>query len=311
MRRSDAQRWAAQKVLMSEELEQLSTPTESAASEAPAPSNTPNESHDDTGTEETGLLGQVESDDDEIEVTGKKYRVPKELSAHLKELEQGNLRQDDYTRKTQTAAEKVREVEARAQALQARENFNQQHIQAVAEIIGIDKQLAAFQKLDWNAITDAEPVQAMKLERQMRELQQQKTQLVHGIEQTRLQQDHSAQQAAARRKQESVAQLQKEIKGFGTPEVARELYEAGTRHGIKPDEWDRLDDPRIYKLIHIANQYDKLIAKQKTEAKPKPAEVVPINRVSPGAGAVKKSITDPKLSVADFIKQRNDQLRRK
>jgi hypothetical protein len=81
---------------MMEDQEQLSAPTESAQAEAPAPSNAPQESqNDDVGTDETGLLGQVESDDEEIEAAGEKYRVPKKLSAHLKELEQGSLRQDD------------------------------------------------------------------------------------------------------------------------------------------------------------------------------------------------------------------------
>jgi hypothetical protein len=208
-------------------------------------------------------------------------------------------------------AEKVREVESRAQALHAREQFHQQHIGAVAEVISIDKQLAAYQKLDWNGLTDADPVQAMKLERQMRELQQQKTQLLHGIEQTREQQTQAQQQAIARRRQEAVATLQREIKGFGTPEVAKELYETGTKYGIQQDDWDRLDDPRIYKLINVARLYEKLVSKQTTEAKPKSAEVVPITRVSPGAGAVRKSLSDPNISMDDYIKLRNEQKRRK
>lgn len=297
---------------MMEDQEQLSAPTESAQAEAPAPSNAPQESqNDDVGTDETGLLGQVESDDEEIEAAGEKYRVPKKLSAHLKELEQGSLRQDDYTRKTQTVAEKAREIESRVQQLQAREQFHQQHIGAVAEVISIDKQLAAYQKLDWNGLTDADPVQAMKLERQMRELQQQKTQLLHGIEHTREQQTLAQQQATARRRQEAVATLQREIKGFGTPEVAKELYETGTKYGIQQDDWDRLDDPRIYKLINVARLYEKLVSKQTTEAKPKSAEVVPITRVSPGAGAVRKSLSDPNISMDDYIKLRNEQKRRK
>ena len=295
-----------------EEQEELSQPTESDQAEAPAPSNTPHESQDnENGTDDAGLLSPQESDDEEIEAAGDKYRVPKKLSAHLKELEQGSLRQDDYTRKTQTVAEKAREVESRAHALQAREQFHQQHIQAVAEVISIDKQLGAFQKLDWNGLTDADPVQAMKLERQFRELQAQKTQLLHGIEQTNVQQTQAQQQATARRRQEAVATLQREIKGFGTPEVAKELYDTGTKYGIQQDDWDRLDDPRIYKLIDIARKYDKLVSKQTTEAKPKSAEVVPITRVSPGAGAVRKTLSDPNISMDDYIKIRNEQKRRK
>lgn len=295
-----------------QEQEELSTPTESAQVEASTPSNTPAESISDASTDTEAVeSAPVESDDEEIEVTGEKYRVPKKLSGYLKELEQGSLRQDDYTRKTQTVAEEKRAIEARAQALQAREHFQQQHIQAYAEVIAIDKQLSAFQKLDWGGLEDADPVQAMKLNRQMRELQEQKTQLMRGVEQTKAQQDQFRQQATARLKQEAVSILQREIKGFGTPEVAEELFNTGTKYGIKQNEWDNLDDPRIYKLIDTARKYDKLVAKQTTEAKPKVAEVVPITRVNPGGGTVKKTISDPDISVGDFIRLRNEKLRRK
>jgi hypothetical protein len=290
--------------------EQLSEPTESAAPEA-VQSPSPEPTQTESTAEDAGLLGTQESDDEEYEVASEKYRIPKTLAAHLKELQQGSLRQEDYTRKTQTVAEKVREVEAERQSLAAQRQFQQQHVQAVAEVIAIDKQLAKYSQLDWNGLSDADPVQAMKLDRQMRELQQQRTQLVGGIEQTQQQQTQAQQQAIARQRQEAVAQLQREIKGFGTPEVAKELYETGTKYGIKQDEWANLDDPRLYKLIDIARKYDKLVSQKTTEAKPKAAEVVPITRVTPGAGANRKSINDPGISMADFVKLRQEQTRRR
>ena len=297
---------------MSGEQEQLSEQTESVATEAAQPSNSPNETTgNESGADEAGLLGQLESDDEELDVDGEKYRVPKKLSAKLKELEQGSLRQDDYTRKTQTVAEERRALESERQQLVAQKQFQQHYIDAVADVKAIDKQLTNYQKLDWNALSDADPVQAMKLDRQMRDLQQQRTQIVSGIEQASSQQAQAQQQAIARQRQEAVAQLQRDIKGFGTPEVAKELFETGTKYGIKDDEWKNLDDPRLYKLINVARLYDKLVAKQTTEAKPKSAEVVPITRVTPGSGAVKKSITDPNISMEDYIKARNEMKRRK
>ena len=296
-----------------DEQEELSTQTESAQADAAESPQTLRESIEssDSGTDETGLLGELESDDEEIDAAGEKYRVPKKLSAHLKELEQGSLRQDDYTRKTQTVAEERRALESERQQLVAQKQFQQQHVQAVAKVMAIDEQLAKYQALDWNGLTDADPVQAMKLDRQMRDLQSQRTQIVSGIEQTSAQQHQAQQQAIARQRQDAVAQLQRDIKGFGTPEVAKELFEVGTKYGIQQDEWKNLDDPRLYKLINVARLYEKLVAKQTTEAKPKVAEVKPITRVNPGGGAVSKSISDPKISVNDFIKLRNQQLRRK
>ena len=288
-------------------MEQLSEPTESAPAEAAAPSNLPNEV-------DTGISDEVvtpETDDEEYEVASEKYRIPKTLAAHLKELEQGSLRQDDYTRKTQSVAEEKRAIEARAQQLQQREQFQQQHVQAVAKVMAIDEQLAKYQALDWNGLTDADPVQALKLDRQMRELQMQKTQLVNGIEQSQQQMSMAQQQAIARQRQEAVAQLQREIKGFGTPEVAKELFETGTKYGIKENEWANLDDPRLYRLIDIARKYDKLVSQKTTEARPQVAEAKPITRVTPSAGANRKSINDPGISMADFVKLRQEQTRRR
>jgi len=301
----------SQKVTMSD-LEQLSDTTESAAPEAVEPSSSPVQSNEsESSTDETGLLGSTESDDDEIEAAGEKYRVPKKLSAHLRELEQAGLRQDDYTRKTQSVAEEKRAIESERQQLVAQKQFQQQHVQAVAKVMAIDEQLAKYQALDWNGLTDADPVQAMKLERQMRELQTQRTQIVGGIEQTSQQQAYAQQQATARQRQESVAQLQRDIKGFGTPEVAKELFETGTKYGIKENEWANLDDPRLYKLIDIARKYDKLVSQKTTEARPTVAEVKPITRVTPGAGTNRRSLSDPGLSMADFVKLRQEQTRRR
>ena len=288
-------------------MEQLSESTESAPAEALAPSNLPNEV-------DTGISDEVvtpETDEEEYEVASEKYRIPKTLAAHLKELEQGSLRQDDYTRKTQSVAEEKRAIEARAQQLQQREQFQQQHVQAVAKVMAIDEQLAKYQALDWNGLTDADPVQALKLDRQMRELQMQKTQLVNGIEQSQQQMSQAQQQAIARQRQEAVAQLQREIKGFGTPEVAKELFETGTKYGIKENEWANLDDPRLYRLIDIARKYDKLVSQKTTEARPQVAEAKPITRVTPSAGANRKSINDPGISMADFVKLRQEQTRRR
>ena len=115
-------------------------------------------------TDEPGLMTQAESDAEEIDYEGEKYKVPKVLKDAF-------LRNADYTTKTQTLAEQRREFEAQQQQAVARQEFQQKHIQAVAKVISIDERLEQFSKLDWNAITDADPVQALKLDRQMRDLQ--------------------------------------------------------------------------------------------------------------------------------------------
>lgn len=245
----------------------------------------------------------VESDEDDYEVGDDKYRIPKTLKAHLDELKAGNLRNEDYTQKTQSVAEQRRAFEAERQAFAQQQQLASQHIEKVAEIKAIDRQLEQYQKLDWNALVDADPVNAMKLDRQMRELQQQRNASVQAIEQATARTSYESQQETARRIQEAKATLSKEIKGYGSPEVMKELGATAKAFGYRDEELANVNDPRAVKLLYEASQYRKLMAKAKTAEK---ADVKPITRIA-GAGATAQR--DPSaMTDVEFAKWRHRQI---
>jgi hypothetical protein len=175
--------------------------------------------------------------------------------------------------------------------------------------MAIDTQLEQFAKLDWNALTDADPVQALKLDRQMRSLQQQRGQQVSAIEQAQSRIAMEQSQATARQLQAAQAELAKEIKGYGTPELNKALTEVGKAFGYKAEELSNVQDPRAVKLLHEAYLYRQLVAKAKAE-KPTSADIVPITRVSGANASGNKSIGDPGLSDAEFIRQRREYIRK-
>ena len=239
----------------------------------------------------------MESDDEEIEHEGAKYKVPKPLKEAF-------LRQADYTTKTQTLAEERRGLEAERQQLAAQQQFQQQHIKDVAKVMSIDERLEQFRQIDWNAAMDADPVGAMKLDRQMRELQQQRTQVVQSIEQTQARTSYESQQATARRNAEAAQELAREIKGFGTPEVTKALKDTGKAFGYKPEELDSVTDPRAVRLLHEAYMYRKLVAEKKAPEAGK--TITPITRVSGAAATVQK---DPsRMSDSEFAQWRKRQI---
>ena len=250
---------------------------------------------------------QVESDEDDYEVGDDKYRVPKALKAHIDELKAGNLRNEDYTQKTQTVAEQRKALEAERQEFVQRQQFQNQHLEKLSEVKAIDRQLEQYQKLDWNALTDADPVQALKLDRQMRELQTQREASVREINESVSKSTLEQQQATARQLQEARAALTREIKGFGTPEVTKALTETGKAFGYKPEELANVNDPRAIKLLHEAMLYRKLVAEKKTPAAP---EVKPITRVGGGSATAQKSIGDAELSDAEYIRMRREYIRK-
>ena len=274
-----------------EEMEQPALP-ESEVQETPETQPT-----DDISSSTDEPTESVESDDEEIEHEGAKYKVPKPLKEAF-------LRQADYTTKTQTLAEERRGLEAERQQLAAQQQFQQQHIKDVAKVISIDERLEQFRQIDWNAAMDADPVGAMKLDRQMRELQQQRTQVVQSIEQTQARTTYESQQATARRNAEAAQELAREIKGFGTPEVTKALKDTGKAFGYKPEELDSVTDPRAVRLLHEAYLYRKLVAEKKAPEAGK--TITPITRVSGAAATVQK---DPsRMSDSEFAQWRKRQI---
>ena len=262
------------------------------------------------GNEEAQDTDPVEApevdDSEEIDHEGEKYKLPKKLA---EEWKNGRLRQQDYTVKTQDLAKQKTEFETAQQEFVARQQFQQQHIQAVAKVMAIDERLEQFSKLDWNALTDADPVQALKLDRQMRELQQQKAQQIEGLQQSQAKLTFEQQQATARRQQEAREELSKDIPGFGTAEVQKQLLEVGKAAGYKQEELANVQDPRAVKLLHKAYLYDQLIAKAKAPATTS-ANITPITRVTGASAATQKSIGDKALSDADYNRMRREYIAR-
>jgi hypothetical protein len=223
---------------------------------------------------------ELDADGEEIEYEGEKYKVPKTLKEAF-------LRQQDYTQKTQTLAEQRKAVDAERVEIQQRAQMQQQYVQEVAEAISLDKQLEQYGQIDWNALYDSDPVQAMKLDRQMRELQAQRDGVVSNITAKQRQQAMDSQQATAKQLQEAMAVVAREIPNW-SPETAKALNGYGQTLGYAAQELANLSDPRAVKLLHKAYMYDQLVAKQSVKPKPEPQEK-PVTRIAASKATATKS----------------------
>lgn len=237
-------------------------------------------------------------DGEEIDYEGEKYKVPPKLKEAF-------LRQADYTVKTQTLAEQRRDFEAQQEQFTQRQQIQQQHLRDVAKVISIDERLGQFAQIDFNALTDADPVQALKLDRQLRELQSQRAQIVQSINEAQQRTAMESQQETAKRLQEATATLAREIKGFGTPEVTQALIDTGKAFGFTSEELAKAQDPRAIRLLHEAYMYRKLVSERKAEAKPT-VEAKPITRITASKG---EAARDPaKMSDKEFAAWRRKQI---
>lgn len=279
------------------DVSQESTPEESPAEDVVIENDVaPEVAPEDDSTETEALLPDAE--DEEIDYEGEKYKVPKSLKDAF-------LRQQDYTQKTQAVAERRKAVEARAQQLAQFEQLQRQNIAEYAEAHSLENQLKAYQGINWQSLIDTDPVQAMKLDRQMRELQSRRDQVVASVTQKQQTQQLQMQQEAAKRLQEGRAVLEREIKGW-SPEMAQALQAYGREIGFAPEELANVNDPRSVKLLHKAWQFDQLMKKQATpKEKPTPQEK-PVTRIAASKSSVAK---DPsKMSDAEFAQWRKRQI---
>jgi hypothetical protein len=282
--------------MLQETLEQSpdenSTPAES---EEGAEQTTETTELDEANPEE---VNAEDSEEEDVEFEGKQYRVPKELKDAL-------LRQSDYTRKTQEAAEIRKQAEAYAQRVQVQEQFQRENITALAKIHAIDEQLSAFANLNWNELADADPVQAMKLDRQARQLQAQREQHAQDIAQKHTEFTQRQQQEAARSVGEGLRVLQREIPGWGR-ELAEKLVSYGMSRGYSEASLRANTNPSAVIDLYRSFTYDE--ARKKATSKPVQAQDKPVTRISTSKG--KASVDPERMSAEEWVKWRNSTLKK-
>ena len=106
--------------------------------------------------------------------------------------------QGHVDKQVREAAEVRKQAQEYAQAVQQQTQVQQAVVGKIAEAKVIENQLAQYQNINWSALEDSDPVQAMRLQRQFGELKQAYQAKVQDINQTQSQiQQQQSQQTAA------------------------------------------------------------------------------------------------------------------
>jgi hypothetical protein len=239
-------------------------------------------------------------DDQEDELDGVKLRGKKEA---LEKLKAERLMQADYTRKTQEVAEQRRTFDAEREQFQRAAQTHQQYLREIGQLTGIDERLAQFSQVNWNALTNEDPVQALKLHTEFTQLQAHKGQLVNALTQKQQAAQQEQQRSTAKQLMEARQVLERDIKGW-SPELAGKLVDFGIKQGFPPEAMQNITRPEVVKVIHKAFLYDQL--QQQRAAKAPAAPAPPVTRLS-GTGAV--STKEPaQMSDSEFAAWRKRQI---
>jgi hypothetical protein len=286
-----------------DDLEQPALPDSEAAGSTAAEDHTDAAGQHDNNSSDADSQEQAAEEEEEIDVGDRKLALPKSIAATLKSE---RMMHGDYTQKTQAVAEE-RKVVAAERADVARQSKDQQaYVQEMAAVVAIDGQLAQYTALDWQAIIESDPVQAMQLQQQQKALEGKRATAVESLTQKQEQIALDKQQSFAKQVQDADAYMKREIPGFATGRND-ELAKYAASQGMSPEAAAKavIKNPVIAVLMHKAELYDKLLAKQ--SPKPPPvAAAKPAIRVGSNASVQK----DPgKMSDKEFATWRQSQIK--
>jgi hypothetical protein len=245
-------------------------------------------------TEEDGEAEAEAPETVEIEINGKTYTVPVDLK-------DGYLMQADYTRKTQEIAETRKALDSQIERVQ---QAGEAEVSARAQVIAIEAALGQYQDVDWDLLESQDPAAAQRHFRQFMQLQNglegARNEYQGAVERRTLETQHEA----AKRIEQGTAELQRDLPGWG-PELATQLVSFGESMGLSRDYMDRVDDPALVKLMHMAFVAAKGAKKPAT---PKVADVKPAAKVK--GGSQPPVGLDDRLSADEWTRRRNAQVNR-
>jgi hypothetical protein len=239
--------------------------------------------------EETEVEAEGDETEDETEdkATIKLKWNGEEVEKPLEEVVELAQKGHDYTQKTQKLAEERHQVEAQAQAVKAQEQalvqqaqFQQAFLGELATVKAIDDQIAAYAKIDWQQLSDSDPVQAQKLFFTYSNLQNQKQAAIGELNKKHQQVEQANRQRIADMQSKGAEELPKLIPDYNDA-VAKDLQQFA--QSMKSDIAQSFN-PNDYKVLWMARQYAKL-----QESKPQIT-----NKVASKPAVVKPGAKDAK-----------------
>jgi len=265
------------------------------------------EENTEAEAEEDSTEEEVVDEDSEEEQSYLKLKIDgEEIEKPLDEVISLAQQGADYTKKTQEVAEQRKALEEYAQTIQVQEQQLRQQAELqqallgeLAQITAIDQQLADFQAIDWNQLSENDFVEAQKLFFTQNKLQNQRAALVQQLDAKQQHITQAQQQALSHRIAKGKEILAKEIPNW-SPDTSKAIITAGKEfYGFSDEEMASVLDPRHVKVLHDAMQWRKLQANSTVKNKVSTAKPV----IKPGAKDVKKQVSSDIQKARDALRK--------
>lgn len=225
--------------------------TQQEEAQASTETESETESKDQPETEEKTEPTLPEAVD--VEYEGKQYKVAPELKEAL-------LRQADYTKKTQEAAEARKTAEVLMQQAQSIAELQKAQSKQLGQLASLDDKIAQYEKVDWNQLTAQDAAEAQRHFIAFQQAKDQRQKLVGELNEAQEKQRSAAMAAHAARLEEGQKALQRDIKGWNA-ELGQKLSQFGMKqYGFTAEEAASVIDPRTVRLLNDAFQLHQLRA---------------------------------------------------
>jgi hypothetical protein len=231
----------------------------------------------------------------EYEAGGQKLKEKRSV----KELREGFMRQQDYSKKTAEIArqrEQLREETRKASEAERAKYVSE--LQTMHDLV-LSTAEAELANVDWNTLSRDNAFEYVRLDNRRKEF----TKTLESIKskQAEVLSKHRTEQESARREMatKAITQLEQDIPGWNDT-LYQNLMKAGIeKYGYKQEEVATWVDPRAFKLLHKANLYDQMQAEKKPAAPEKRVVAVP-KVVRPGAA---QQVNQAQLREVNSMKQ--------
>ncbi len=190
----------------------------------------------------------------EFEWKGAKYQVPPEL----KDLHEGYLRQEDYTKKTQEAADMKRSAEAMLQQAQKFQELQQAAQPQFETLAAVNQRLKAFQQINWNDLTAKDPAEAQRMFMAYQQTKEAKATAEAELQKAMGQHEQVVSEARQKLIAEGAKILEKDIKGWSSEKAAKLNDFARATYGFSASEVANVVDARVVKMLNDAQQWHAL-----------------------------------------------------
>lgn len=225
-----------------------------------------NQEHDDDANEgEDQENGDDDPDgEDEVDLDGDKLVVPKAVAAKLKALQEGNLRQADYTRKTQEVAEERKAIVAQRETVQRTAAQQQEFVQDIAQLGALTARLDPYKVVtDWPTYLRTGGPEAQAHYAEYHALQNEHRSFAQSLQSKIQQREAEEQRETAKQIEAGRAEIAKHIKGYDTTALNK-LADFGAQYGFSREEILQAEaDPRSIRVLHEAAQWRQHLAQQK------------------------------------------------